>query len=74
MIDPTYQIDPNDSVQHEAQVFLRNQPRHHTPFEKVTACGRHLTEVGRLRSDEALQHACYAFDQLNAQGGVSCTH
>ncbi|WP_438767950.1 hypothetical protein [Kushneria sp. TE3] len=74
MIDPHYQIDPSDSVQDAAQMFLRNQPRYRTPYQMVTACGRHLVENARLRDDEALQHAAYAFDQLNAQGGVSCTH
>lgn len=74
MIDPYYQIDPSDSVQDAAQQFLRNQPRHRTPHQKLSACRQHLVEQGRLRADEAFQHAVYAYDQLNAQGGVSCTH
>ncbi|MCM2131437.1 hypothetical protein [Larsenimonas rhizosphaerae] len=73
-IDPIYQIDPSDSVQDAAQQFLRNQPRHRTPLQMVTACGDHLSNVGRLREDEAFMHAAYAFDQLNTQGGVACTH
>ncbi|REC94904.1 hypothetical protein [Kushneria indalinina] len=73
-IDPYYQIDPSDSIQDAAQAFLRNQPRYRTPHQMVSACGRYLVEHGRMRDDEALQHAVYAYDQLNAQGGVSCTH
>ncbi|SPJ35227.1 hypothetical protein [Kushneria phyllosphaerae] len=73
-IDPYYQIDPSDSVQDAAQAFLRNQPRYRSPHQMVSACRQHLVEHGRLRADEAMQHAAYAYDQLNAQGGVSCTH
>lgn len=73
-IDPHYQIDPSDSAQTAAQMFLRQQPAHRMPLQKVHACRKYLVEHGRLRDDEAMQHAAYAFDQLNAQGGVSCTH
>ncbi|OHV11175.1 hypothetical protein [Kushneria phosphatilytica] len=73
MIDPNYQIDPNDSAQEEAEKYIRANPNRRMPHQLVEECGQHLAIGYHLREDEALAHAGYAFDRINAErlGGAT---